>query len=179
VAEASTRTEGRAAVLTGRAAQGRLRAAALLFGGLFAGFMATVLVLESSLRSFDGTVYTQVRQVELVGLDTFATATLMPALVLTALLVVVAFRGRAGHRWVPAVALALWVLVLGTTLLVNLPINADQLTWKVPMPPADWARVRDRWQGAHVLRTVAAMLAFGLLIAVPARGEAEVGRAHP
>jgi hypothetical protein len=62
------------------------------------------------------------------------------------------------------VALALWLLVLGTTLVINLPINAEQLTWSAATPPADWAGVRDRWQSAHALRTVAAVLAFGLLL---------------
>lgn len=32
----------------------------LLFGGLFAGFLVAVLVIELTLRSFDHTVYTQV-----------------------------------------------------------------------------------------------------------------------
>jgi hypothetical protein len=31
----------------------------------------------------------------------------------------------------------------------------------VQAPPADWARVRDRWQIAHAVRTVAIVLAFG------------------
>jgi len=30
----------------------------------------------------------------------------------------------------------------------------------VHVPPSDWASVRDRWQLAHAIRTVSAVLAF-------------------
>jgi uncharacterized membrane protein len=125
--------------------------------GLFAGFLLTVLVLEHSLRRFDAQVYTQVRQVELVRLDTLAIVTLLPAIITTAILVLRARRAPA----VAALVLLIGVFVL--TLAVNLPINSDQTQWVVESPPADWAEVRDRWQVSHLVRTVAAMVAFGLL----------------
>lgn len=131
----------------------------LVFAGLFAGFLTGVLVLELSLRSFDGAVYTQVRLVELDSLDKLAVATLLPALIATAVLV---YRDR---RWPAVAALALLISVFVLTLVVNLPINAAQLEWSVQSPPADWADVRDRWQIAHAIRTVAAVLAFGSLAA--------------
>ena len=52
--------------------------AGLLFGGLFAGFLLAVLILEASLRRFPVSVYTQVRQVELAHLDDLATVLLDP-----------------------------------------------------------------------------------------------------
>ncbi|GAB3767200.1 anthrone oxygenase family protein [Microlunatus parietis] len=134
----------------------------LLFAGLFAGFLLGVLVLELSLRDFGAGSYTQVRQVELVGLDDLASATLLPALAATVLLVVVARgRGAGGRLGIAAGVLLLAVLV--TTLAVNLPINSAQLGWNVDAPPADWADVRDRWQIAHAARTVAAVSSFACL----------------
>jgi hypothetical protein len=41
----------------------------------------------------------------------------------------------------------------------------------VQNPPADWAGVRDRWQVAHLIRTCAALLAFGVLIGSAVRGQ--------
>ncbi|MEU4392439.1 DUF1772 domain-containing protein [Kribbella sp. NPDC023855] len=134
-----------------------VRFANVWLAGLFAGFVLTVLVLEQSLRRFDAQIYTQVRQVELVRLDTLASVTLLPAIITTAILVLRARRGPA----VAALVLLIGVFVL--TLAVNLPINADQTHWVVENPPADWADVRDRWQVSHLVRTVAAMTAFGLL----------------
>jgi uncharacterized membrane protein len=135
-----------------------VRFANVWFAGLFAGFLLTVLVFEQSLRRFDAQIYTQVRQVELVRLDNLASVTLIPAIITTAVLVL-------RSRRAPAIAaLVLLVGVFVLTLVVNLPINSDQADWVVKAPPADWADVRDRWQIAHLARTVAAVVAFGLLI---------------
>jgi uncharacterized membrane protein len=140
-----------------------LRFVSLLFAGIFAGFLVAVLTIELTLRDFDASVYTQVRLVELVRLDDLAAATLIPAMLATVVLVLVAARTRGRTFWLTLTALAFLVLVFATSLLVNVPINNDQLAWIVQAPPADWASVRDRWQIAHAVRTVAAVLAFGLL----------------
>jgi hypothetical protein len=50
-------------------------------------------------------------------------------------------------------------------MLVSVPINTYQQGWSVLAPPSDWARVRDRWQIAHLLRTTTAVLAFTILAA--------------
>jgi uncharacterized membrane protein len=152
-----------------------VRLVSLVFGGLFAGFLVTVLVFESSLRSFDAAVYTQVRQVELVRLDDLASATLIPTLIAAAILLAFAARRRGRVFWLTLTALVLLVTVFATTLIFNLPINTDQLTWNVQAPPADWASVRDRWQFAHAVRTTAALLAFGCL-SVAAMGPSRTTR---
>ena len=142
-----------------------LRGASLLFTGLFAGFLLGVLVLEMSLRGYDAAVYTQVRQVELDSLDTLASVTLIPALICTAILGVLTIRARGNDRWLVLAALAMLALVFVTSLAVNLPINGDQADWSVQAPPSDWASVRDRWQLAHAIRAVSAVLAFCSLTA--------------
>jgi uncharacterized membrane protein len=147
------------------AAAGIVRAASLLFTGLFAGFVLAVLVLEQSLRQYNGVVYTQVRQVELDSLDKLASATLVPALLTTAVAAVLAIKARAGDRRLVPAALALLLVVLVISLVINVPINGDQAGWTVQAPPPDWASVRDHWQLAHLVRTVAALLAFGGLVA--------------
>ncbi|MER7249358.1 DUF1772 domain-containing protein [Kribbella sp. NPDC000426] len=152
-----------------------VRSASLLFSGVFAGFLVCVLVLENSLRGFDAAVYVQTRLVELDSLDKLASATLIPAMVTTVLL---AIRARGNDRRVVLVAIALLVVVFATTFAINLPINSDQTAWSVQSPPSDWADVRDRWQVAHAIRTVAAVLAFGLLIAASQVGATVRGRSQ-
>ncbi|MGW0811470.1 anthrone oxygenase family protein [Nonomuraea sp. NPDC002799] len=141
----------------------------LMFTGLFTGFVVAVLVLETSLRSYDLHVYTQVRQVELDSLDTLASATLLPALISTALLLAFRFTSRGRTFWLNLIALALLLAIFALTLVINLPINADQLTWRVQAPPMNWANIRDRWQIAHALRTSAAVIAFVSLITAATR----------
>jgi Domain of unknown function (DUF1772) len=138
-----------------------MRSASLLFTGLFAGFLLGVLVLENSLRGYGADIYTLVRRVELDSLDTLASVTLIPAIATT---VVLAIRARGNDRRLVLLAAVLLLLVFATTLAINLPINADQANWSAQNPPADWSAVRDRWQLAHLVRTVAAFLAFGSLI---------------
>ncbi|MEV7885248.1 DUF1772 domain-containing protein [Streptomyces sp. NPDC002817] len=135
----------------------------LIFGGVFTGFLVCVLVLETSLRDYDAKVYAQVRQVELDSLDTLASATLIPTIIATVILVVGAWKAKGNDLYVPLAALALLLLILILTIVVNLPINADQKDWTVTSPPSDWADVRDKWQTSHVVRTVASLVAFGLL----------------
>ena len=137
-----------------------LRPMSLLFTGLFAGFLLGVLVLENSLRAYGGSVYTQVRKVELDSLDTLASVTLIPALLSTLVVALLAIRARGNDRSLLFAACTLLVVVFVTTLAINLPINGDQADWSVQAPPPDWADVRDRWQLAHMVRTVAAILAF-------------------
>ena len=85
-------------------------------------------------------------------------------LIATAFLVILAVRRRTRHTlWLTLTALILLGSVLVTTIVFNLPINAEQSNWAVQAPPADWASVRDRWQIAHAVRTSAAVLAFGCL----------------
>jgi len=142
-----------------------LRWASLTFSGLFAGFLLAVLVIESALRSYGGSTYVSVRLVELDGLDRLATVTLLPALATTAIAIALEFALGTKPPVSLVVALALLAVVLLVSLTVNLPINAQQQSWSVSHPPSDWASVRDRWQLAHLVRTVSAVAAFTLLSA--------------
>ncbi|WP_051267309.1 anthrone oxygenase family protein [Nakamurella lactea] len=149
----------------GRSIRTIVRVVSLLFTGVFAGFLLGVLVLENSLRGYDAAIYTQVRLVELDSLDTLATVTLIPALVCTAIAGVLAVRAKSRDRWLLAAAFALLLVVFVTSLAINVPINGDQVGWSVQTPPSDWASVRDRWQLAHLVRTLCAVLAFCSLTA--------------
>ncbi len=138
---------------------------AVLFSGLFAGFLVTVLVFEATLRGFGPAVYTQVRLVELEHLDDLATALLVPALVAAMVLAVTVFRGRDGGRWPVLTAVLLLAVTVVISVSISVPINTVQAGWSVASPPSDWSSVRDRWQLAHVVRTSTAALAFALLTA--------------
>jgi uncharacterized membrane protein len=137
----------------------------VLFSGLFAGFLLAVLILEASLRRFPASVYTQVRQVELAHLDDLATVLLPAALLATATLVAVTIARPGRARWLALTALVLLLATFIISMLVSIPINTDQQGWSVLGPPSDWARVRDTWQIAHLVRTTTAVCAFITLVA--------------
>ncbi|MGH3675716.1 MAG: anthrone oxygenase family protein [Mycobacterium sp.] len=137
--------------------------AAVLFSGLFAGFLTTVLVFEASLRDFGAAVYTQVRLIELEHLDDLATALLAPAILAAAALMLAMIRRRHSGRWLALTAVLLLLASLAISVSISVPINTDQQSWSVLAPPGDWSNVRDRWQVAHAARTTTAVLAFVLL----------------
>jgi hypothetical protein len=139
---------------------------AVQFSGLFAGFLATVLVFEASLRGFGAAVYSQVRLIELQHLDSLATALLVPAILAAAALTLSMIRRRGRGRWLTLTAVLLLLATLAISASISVPINTDQQSWSVLAPPGDWSNVRDRWQLAHAARTTTAALAFVLLAAV-------------
>jgi uncharacterized membrane protein len=136
---------------------------AVLFSGLFAGFLTTVLVVEATLRGYGSAVYTQVRLIELAHLDDLATALLLPAIIASVVLAVAVFRRHGSSRWVPLTAVVLLLATLVISVSISVPINTAQASWSVVAPPFDWSAVRDRWQLAHVARTTTSVLAFVLL----------------
>ncbi len=136
---------------------------AVLFSGMFAGFLVTVMVVEATLRSYSAGVYTQVRLIELAHLDELATALLLPSILAAVVFTVTVIRRPGSGRWVAMTAVALLVVTLLISVLISVPINTDQLSWTVSSPPGDWSSVRDRWQLAHAARTTTAVLAFVLL----------------
>jgi uncharacterized membrane protein len=142
---------------------------AVLFSGLFAGFLTTVLVVEATLRGYGSAVYTQVRLVELEQLDDLATSLLVPAILASVVLAVAVIRRRNAKRWLPLTAVLLLLVTLVISVSISVPINTAQASWSVMAPPADWSAVRDRWQLAHVARTTTSVLAFVLLTAAAMR----------
>jgi len=69
-----------------------------------------------------------------------------------------------------ALSLGFFVITLGLTFAVNVPINIAVMDWSVANPPPDWMAMRDRWEQANTFRTFAAILAFiGQILALDLR----------
>jgi len=65
--------------------------------------------------------------------------------------------------WLTAAALACLLATHGIFWLFTRPVNRF---WGKPLPAgSDWVALRDRWEGSHLARAVAAAAAFLLLLA--------------
>ncbi|MET9046653.1 anthrone oxygenase family protein [Streptomyces sp. NPDC004362] len=147
-----------------------VRYTSLLCCAILSGVAVTVLFLELALRQLTGPAYIRVRQVEFGFFTWYIGAVTVPTLVAVVMLVLHARRAHSAVLRPSVVALVLLLLALLVTLVVNGPVNVEESGWNALTPPADWARVRDRWQIDHAVRTVAIVLALGFLgVAVPDR----------
>jgi hypothetical protein len=95
---------------------------------------------------------------------------LMPAAVLATLAAGVLVRGRDPlGGYLVLTGFACVVAATAVTLIVNVPLDGVMAGWTVATLPADWTRVRDRWEAYHTVRTfltlggLAATLAGSLL----------------
>jgi quinol-cytochrome oxidoreductase complex cytochrome b subunit len=118
-----------------------------------------------ALRRLSGQEYARVRQAEFTFFTPFIGAVFLSTLVAVAMLVIHACKTHSITLRPAVIALALLLLALLVSLAVNGPINVEQLSWNVQAPPADWTRIRDRWQIAHAVRTLAIVLALVYLSA--------------
>jgi uncharacterized membrane protein len=97
--------------------------------------------------------------------------TLFPVMgaICIALTAILAARSGANRR-VRYILLAAVLLMLAAALVTrfgNQPINAIVMTWSAQAQPANWEQLRDQWWQWHIVRTIAAILAFfSVVIAV-------------
>ncbi|HEX4444158.1 MAG TPA: anthrone oxygenase family protein [Galbitalea sp.] len=60
--------------------------------------------------------------------------------------------------------LAMLVLALVVTTVVEVPIVAQVRGWTESTMPANWQKLRDRWMSFHLLRVIPGILGVGLLV---------------
>ncbi|MBE1577999.1 anthrone oxygenase family protein [Amycolatopsis roodepoortensis] len=77
-----------------------------------------------------------------------------------------AFLSRGRARQLAGAAAVLAVTSFLVTRFGNVPINGRIKVWAVTSAPADHAAILDQWETYNVVRTVAALAAFVLVIAV-------------
>lgn len=138
----------------------------LFLVGLLAGLLVGVLMVEMALLEVPASVYTAVEKPkhEFFG-------PIMPPfmiLVIASGIVVLSLIRREFKTTTFALTLVgvlCAITLVITTLLVNVPINAEIMdVWSVENPPADWAEARDRWNLFHAIRTILAVTAFFCLL---------------
>lgn len=79
-------------------------------------------------------------------------------------LVLIRSKRRDPEFWMVATAMAGVLFCLILTRLVNVPLNAQLVTWSVAFPPPNAHALWQPWEGAHAIRTVVALAAFVLAV---------------
>ena len=63
-----------------------------------------------------------------------------------------------------AIALLLFIVTVVVTVLTEVPIVKQVVTWEVETVPANWRVLRDRWVSFHLLRVIPGIAALGLYV---------------
>ena len=110
-----------------------------------------------------GALFTEVQQ----GRDRVA-ARIMPILgnaaILSVAACVVLVRAVPGAFILSLVALVLIIGDMAVTLVGNVPINKQIQIWNIAAPPPEWAKLRDRWEKLHTIRTLLIVSGFALFV---------------
>jgi len=149
-------------------AQAVARFSSLMLSALSTGvFFGTRTSLGPSTKDFTPSTYVEVQQATIRNLRPVMGA-LLPAAVVVNAVVVILSRRDAGSR--PAFrltsgGLAAQVAALTLTAAIELPINAQVLTWAPDEPPHGWEATRDRWAWVHTARTTSSLVGLTCLAA--------------
>jgi uncharacterized membrane protein len=134
----------------------------VFFAGLLAGEEFVIRVgVRGPLASLDDGPHIQFRQALIRTLRI-----LVPTLYLLTLATTVVATILDGTDYLPIRAVGIFALLvwIGLTLGGTVPINAAALEWDSRNPPTDWKVRIDRWERLNTFRTVAAIVAFALLL---------------
>jgi uncharacterized membrane protein len=134
---------------------------AALVAGMFVGPWAA---LSRSIATFEPEVFLAiVRRMDRNMAQVMRV--LMPAALLSIVPVLIVSYGRLPKVfWLNAAGFLLLVVALLVTMLVEVPIVKQIVSWTATTLPADWERLRDRWSAFHLVRIGAAMVGLVLLL---------------
>ena len=138
----------------------------ILLSALVTGvFWGTWLGLSRSMASLTPETFLTIGHAMIGNLGTIM-ALLMPAAMLATLPVLwLLYRRRSKALYPTLAGLALFIVALLITLLVEVPIDNQINEWTVATLPANWEQLRDRWEFFHVIRSWVAVAGLALLLA--------------
>ena len=144
-----------------------LQSIGLFLAGILAGVEFIVRYgVQPALSRLDDVPHIRARQAIIGRLRIVVPLVMIPTVVVTIAVLVVALVTGQGDRGLPLViaGLAALVVVLLASFLGTVPINIKVYDWDAAAPPADWKSVIRSWERIDVLRSSAAMVAFALLV---------------
>ncbi len=125
--------------------------------GLLAGILVGTGMAQSTARALPAAAWILRFQLE----DNLF-AKVMPPVMLSTLLALAAAtalsQGTARRMFLASLVFTAAVLVV--TIGFEVPLNKQIQSWTAAAPPPQWEQTRDLWLQRHVLRTIAATLAF-------------------
>lgn len=132
-----------------------------LVGGLYWG---PWLALSRSMSTFTPEVFLAIVKRMSLNMAPVMTVLTPVALLSTAPVLILSYGTRPATFYLTLAALALFVLTLLVTMLVEVPIVKQIETWTVATLPKNWEQLRNRWMSFHLLRVIPAIVGLVLIL---------------
>jgi len=142
-----------------------LQLISILLSALVAGmFFGPWLALTRSIKTFGPEFFLAV--VNRLNHNMAAVMTrLMPITLLSMIpVLILSFKQQPLTFYFTLIALALFIVALMVTMLIEVPIVKQIITWQASNLPDNWQHLRDRWGTFHMVRIVASLVGFILLV---------------
>ncbi len=137
----------------------------IVFSALTAGmFHGPWIALSRSMKTFSPEVFLEI--VDRMNRNMAPVMTvLMPSTMLSIIpVMLLSYRQRPMVFYLSTVALLLFLIALLVTVVVEVPIVQQIVTWTPSTLPENWQQFRDRWMRFHVLRVIAGMASLIFLV---------------
>ena len=133
----------------------------MIVGGLYWG---PWVALSRSMATFEPGVFLAIVKRMNRNMEPVMTVLMPVALVSTLPVMVLSFGKQRYTFYLTLAGLAMFLVTLMVTLVVEVPIVKQMDTWTGSTLPDDWQELRDRWGAFHLLRILPAVAGLILLL---------------
>jgi uncharacterized membrane protein len=133
----------------------------LLVSGMYWG---PWLALTRSMATFEPGVFLAIVQRLNRNMEPLMTALLPVALLSTLPVLVLTYGSRLATFWLTLTGFLLFVVTLLVTVLIEVPIVKQIVTWTPSTLPDNWQQLRDRWGAFHYARIVPSLVGLVLIL---------------
>lgn len=137
----------------------------IVFAALVAGmFCGPWVAVSRSFNTFNPEVFLAISQQMGRNMESVMTV-LMPTALLSILpVLLLSFNAQPKTFYLASAGLALFIVALLVTILVEVPIVKQIEAWTIPTLPGNWQQLRDRWGSFHIVRVAAGLSSLILLL---------------
>jgi hypothetical protein len=133
-----------------------------LVGGMYWG---PWLALSRSMRTFKPEVFLDIVARMNRNMESVMTILTPVALISIAPVLFFSYNEQPRTFYLTLAGFALFVVALVVTMLIEVPIVRQIVTWTVATLPGNWQQLRDRWVAFHIIRVVAGIGGLSFLVA--------------
>jgi uncharacterized membrane protein len=133
-----------------------------LVGGMYWG---PWLALSRSMRRFKPEVFLDIVSQMNRNMESIMTILTPVALLSIAPVLFFSYNEQPRTFYLTLTGFALFIIALLVTMLVEVPIVKQIVTWTAETLPGNWQQLRDRWGAFHIIRVIAGIGGLALIVA--------------